>query len=109
MASITIPDSVTSIGAWGFHNCTSLTNITIPDSVTSIGDRAFYGCSSLASITIPDSVTSIGYWAFYGCNGLTDVTFNGTMDQWNAIEIDSNWAKDSGIQKIHCTDGDIQI
>ena len=41
------------------------TSITIPDSVTSIGHRAFCGCSGLTSVTIPDSVTSIGYDAFY--------------------------------------------
>ncbi len=47
LTSITIPDSITSIGNWGFGNCRSLTSITIPDSVTSIDNQAFYGCSSL--------------------------------------------------------------
>ena len=37
-----------------------LTSITIPNSVTSIGVFAFSGCTSLATITIPNSVTSIG-------------------------------------------------
>ena len=36
------------------------TSVTIPDSVTSIGEYDFYKCSSLTSVTIPDSVTSIG-------------------------------------------------
>ena len=45
-------------------DCTSLTSVTIPNSVTSIGRCAFYGCTSLTSITIPDSVTSIGDEAF---------------------------------------------
>ncbi len=64
ITSVTIPDSVTSIGSAAFFNCISLTSVTIGNSVTSIGDGAFYGCSSLTSITIPDSVTSIGYYAF---------------------------------------------
>ena len=46
-----------------------LTSITIPDSVTSIGYSAFEGCTGLTSITIPDSVTSIGNCAFLGCSG----------------------------------------
>jgi hypothetical protein len=64
LTSITIPDSVTSIGASAFSYCTSLTSITIPDSVTSIGAGAFYYCTSLTSVTIPDSVTAIGGNAF---------------------------------------------
>ncbi len=50
--------------------CSSLTSITIPNSVTSIGSGAFSGCSSLTSITIPNSVTSIGWAAFYDCSKL---------------------------------------
>ncbi|MBR1751891.1 MAG: leucine-rich repeat domain-containing protein, partial [Ruminococcus sp.] len=65
LTSITIPNSVTSIGAYAFEYCTSLTSITIPNSVTSIGEYAFRGCTNLKSITIPDSVTSIGEYAFY--------------------------------------------
>ncbi len=64
-SSVTIPDSVTSIGEVAFSGCTSLTSVTIPDSVTSIGNSAFSDCDSLTSVTIPDSVTSIGYDAFY--------------------------------------------
>lgn len=73
--------SVTSIGGYAFEGCSGLTSITIPDSVTSIGEWAF-SCTGLTSLTIPDSVTSIGCYAFYGCqNNLTSVTFENT-DGW---------------------------
>ena len=72
LTSITIPDSVTSIGSYAFYY-TSLASITIPDSVTSIGSYAF-GYTRLASVTIPNSVTSIGGGAFDNCRSLTSIT-----------------------------------
>ena len=74
LTSVTIPDSVTRIGASTFNGCFSLPSITIPDSVTSIGDGAFGSCYALASITIPDSVTRIGDSTFWTCESLTSVT-----------------------------------
>ncbi len=74
LTSVTIPDSVTSIGDSAFDSCTGLTSITIPDNVTSIGEKAFYYCTGLTSITIPEGVTNIGNAAFSGCTGLTSIT-----------------------------------
>ena len=79
LTSITIPDSVTSIGSYAFYECTSLTSITIPNSVTSIGEGAFDHCTSLTSITIPNSVTSIGEDAFRGCTSLTSMTIGDSV------------------------------
>ena len=73
--SITIPNSVTSIGEGAFSGCSGLGSVTIPNSITSIGDYTFYGCRSLKSITIPNSVTSIGNAAFYDCISLASIKF----------------------------------
>ncbi len=72
--SITIADTITSIGSNTFYDFYQLFEIIIPDSVTSIGSSAFYACENLTSITIPDSVTSIDSLAFTHCNNLASIT-----------------------------------
>lgn len=70
LTSVTIPDSVTSIGAWAFIDCSNLTSVIIPDSVTTMGEWVFSGCSNLTSVVIGDSITSINNRAFYYCTSL---------------------------------------
>ena len=72
--SVTLPESVTSIGDEAFYSCAGMTSIIIPESVTSIGDRAFFWCEGLTTITLPESVTNIGDYAFANCYQLELVT-----------------------------------
>lgn len=74
LTSVTLPNTITTIGSAAFGNCSRLSTITIPNSVTSIGDGAFEYCSELTSITLSDSLTAINTWAFYGCTGLASIT-----------------------------------
>ena len=67
LTSITIPNSVTSLGYECFSECSGLTSIMIPNSVTSLGGWCFSECSGLTSITIPNSVTSLGDYCFSSC------------------------------------------
>ncbi|WP_134397231.1 leucine-rich repeat domain-containing protein, partial [Flavobacterium psychrophilum] len=73
LTSVTIPNSVTTIGDGSFAECSGLTSVTIPNSVTTIGDGSFAECSGLTSVTIPNSVTTIGDEAFAGCSSLRTV------------------------------------
>lgn len=73
LVSVTIPNSVYSIGSSAFYECKSLTAINIPNSITTIEDDTFAGCYSLNSVTIPNSVTYIGRGAFSRC-GISKLT-----------------------------------
>ena len=94
--------TVTAIGDNAFNGCRNMASVTIPNTVTSIGRRAFYFVEKseggLTQITIPNSVTSIGEEAFYGCRYLETVTLsenitsipNGCFgDCWNLKNINS--------------------
>ena len=79
LASVTLPDSIKSIGDGAFYGCTSLKEINIPDSVTKIGSEAFSSCEALESITIPDSVTSPLIGTFGGCDSLKNVVIGNNV------------------------------
>src|SRR6266446_3959723 len=74
LTSFTIPNGITSIEFRTFGNCSSLTTVTIPNSVTTIGNSAFFNCANIPSVTIPNSVTSIGAYALQSCSSLANVT-----------------------------------
>ena len=100
---------VTSIGNDAFFRCKSLTSIIISNSVTTIGEAAFNRCRSISSVIIPDGVISIGWYAFLGCTSLVDIRYNGTIEQWQKIELGEYWNEDVPSTNIHCTDGDVEI
>jgi hypothetical protein len=128
ITTVTISEGITSIGDGVFEDYTSLASISIPDSVISIGFRAFYntawlnsqpdglvyagkvlytykgtmpvntiinnirkdtiaiadgaflGCTNLTSIIIPEGVTFIGYQAFTS-SGLTSITIPASVTE----------------------------
>ena len=64
---------MTIIVSEAFFGCSGLTSVTIPNSVTSIGEWAFSYCSGLTSVTIGSGIKSIDSYAFGKCPELTDV------------------------------------
>jgi hypothetical protein len=67
VTSITIPNSVTNIGAEAFSDCGSLTNALIGSSVQSIGRNAFMDCVHLKGVYfLGNAPGSIGSQLFGG-------------------------------------------
>ncbi len=76
LKSITLPDSITTIGARLFEN-SGIESINLPASLTAISEYAFAGCASLDSLEIPGAVKDIHSYAFLDCASLTsmDIAF----------------------------------
>ena len=56
------------IGEFAFSDCNKFDSLTIPNSVQTIGRSAFSGCTGFTgTLTIPNSVQTIKKEAFYGC------------------------------------------
>ena len=80
MDSLTINDATTSIGSWAFDECYALTTLSLGKNITTIGDYAFLDCHKLDNVTIPPSVTSIGKSAFYRCYALTTLSLGENIE-----------------------------
>lgn len=81
--TLTIPNSVKSIGQSSFRYST-IEQVNIEDNgLTYIGDNAFSSCSSLKSINLPNSLTHIYGFAFDGCTSLEKVVFPNSLIEIN--------------------------
>ena len=69
-----------SIGANAFSGCSKLTTVTLSDRITAIPSSMFQGCSNLTTVTFPFKLASIGANAFYGCSSLTSGDLSSLTD-----------------------------
>ena len=80
LEKITLPNSVTHIGAAAFCECGELLKIKLPTSLLYIGPSAFADCWQLEKITLPASTRVIGPGAFQGCVNLYHVKLNKALE-----------------------------
>ena len=78
-ATVTIPDTVSTIGGYAFEGCTTLENVVMPDSVQTIDAFAFLNCSRLHQVQFPAHLKTIGEYAFHWCTALEEVQIPDTV------------------------------
>lgn len=72
LTSVSLPDTLLTIGRYSFDGNNSLTSISLPQSLQRIDDGAFRNCGLTGSLIIPDTVNYLGSQAFLN-NQLVDV------------------------------------
>ncbi|MGN1112967.1 MAG: leucine-rich repeat protein [Acutalibacteraceae bacterium] len=72
--SVTIPESMESIGYFAFSECTGLTSVTFNAIDCALDASSFYGCSALTGVTFGGSVASVPDYAFSDCAALSQIT-----------------------------------
>lgn len=85
LLSVTIPESVKSIGISAFTYCTSLTSVKLGDGVEEIGNRAFSYCRELQVIHFGKNVKKINDIAFNYCDGLKQIYIS-DLTMWCNID-----------------------
>ena len=88
LKSITIPESVTTIGEYAFRDCSGLTGVYISDieawckidfrkgytNPLYYAKNLYLNNEKVTNLVIPNTVNEIKDYAFEGCTGLTSVT-----------------------------------
>lgn len=104
LTTVSLPDSVTTLGEYAF-SWVPLESVQLSKNLTSLSEGVFVG-TNLTEIKIPASVTSIGWRA---CPETCKVYYEGTVDQWNQIDVDNDWFTSLDCSQIICSDGEISI
>ena len=90
-----------------FRHCTKLTEFYFPSKVVLLDSRAatrsrgnaqsnannngsFLECTGLTTLTFSKNIKQINNRVFEGCNKITTINFEGTPEEWAAVQIGSN-------------------
>ena len=127
-SKLTIPSTVTYINNHVFLYCDTLEEVILPEGLTYIGEAAFADCQNLRCVTFPNTLTSLPNAIFSGANSLEQIVlgsglasihetalplfgdwfvviYNGTMEEWRAVEGYNSEAVSK--REIRCLDGTI--
>lgn len=73
--TLTIPETVTTIGVKAFSNLKSLEVIRLPQDLKEIAPDTFLGCISLEEINFPEGLETLNEFACCNCTSLKSISF----------------------------------
>ena len=102
VTSINIPQNVKTISRiYG----QGITNLVFPDNVQYIN---IIEAESLTTVTFGSGLKHIENYCFVNARNITSITYNGTVEQWNKIELPAAWGFTQEIDVV-CLDGTAKI
>ncbi|MCR5541462.1 MAG: leucine-rich repeat domain-containing protein [Ruminococcus sp.] len=90
ITSVTIPDTVHSIGSKAFAYCSDLKKVNLSKNLKSIGSYAFRNCKSLENITLPEGLETIEEYAFLYCDNLKSIEIPASLKNIGASAFHEN-------------------
>lgn len=86
-------NNLKEIGQYSFCNCNNLVEVILPEGLEIISASVFYQCYSNnldnQILVLPKSLKTIEEDAFYAISGLDNIYYNGTLEDWLNIEMES--------------------
>ena len=90
LQSVIIPDSTIVIKMKAFSNCPNLEKVKIGKGLIYLNYLAFYNCKNLKKINLPKSLKYIESMVFDKCINLKEIDYEGTVSEWEQINISMN-------------------
>ncbi len=78
-SSISMPETITSIGEYAFWKVNNLTEVVIPNSVTYMDECVFGWCKGLKNAVLGDGLKMLASWTFESCTYLETVTLGNSI------------------------------
>ncbi len=105
---LVLPNGLERVFYGTFKN-RKIVSLEIPETMTRIEEETFRNCSLLTSVIIGSGITRIEYQAFGQCTSLSSITFNGTIEEWKAIDKGADWNYEVPATVVHCSNGDVTL
>lgn len=88
ISTISLPETLNSIGTYTFYKASLSGTVALPDSLTQLGASAFSGCEEVNAIQIGSGLKDIPANAFAGCTNLKTITVNNRREDVTIPKID---------------------
>lgn len=108
MVTVTLPETLTTLGTYLFQSADALQSVRV--ECAEIPAFCFVRCKKLNQMTISKNVKKIGANSVNYCTLLDTITYEGSLEEWKAIEKYANWDGNSStspgyLNNIVCIDG----
>ena len=109
MTSVTLPKTLTTLGTYLFRSADNLQSVRV--ECAEIPAFCFVSCGKLSQMTLSKNVKKIGANIINYCTHLKTITYEGSLEEWKAVEKYANWDGNSGstnpgyLDNIVCIDG----
>lgn len=91
--TVIISNGVNGIAPGAFYKSNNIQKVIISEGCTFLDDLCFMNCINLKTVVLPKTLESIRGSAFSGCSNLKTIYFRGTEEEWDNIQLSSDWNK----------------